>query len=153
MTPGPYGRPCPHPAPTRGGLAGWQLRKLDALAAGDDLRLLTAAGLAREVRLSPCHFSRMFSITRGVTPGRWLTRARVDRARTLLNEDGLTISEVARRVGYRGAPQLTRAFRRHYGVCPSRYRWMRAEDPAEQAEDALTAVDQEWTVQSRSSRF
>lgn len=119
--------------PIRGGLAGWQVRKLGALAAGGDLRALTAAGLAREVRLSTFHFSRAFRSTMGVTPGRWLTRARVDRARILLGEEGITVSEVARRVGYRGAPQLARAFRAHFDVCPSRFRKMSAEAPARPA--------------------
>lgn len=107
--------------PARGGLAGWQVRKLNALVRGD-LRTLTAAGLAREVRLSPFHFTRAFSATMGVTPGRWLTRARVERAQALLGDPALSVYEIARQVGYRGAPQLTRAFRLHVGVSPSGYR-------------------------------
>lgn len=107
--------------PARGGLAGWQVRRLNALADGD-LRPLTAAALAREVRLSPYHFTRAFSSSMGTTPGRWLTRARVERARDLLEDPGLSVTEVARQVGYKGAPQLTRAFRCQIGESPTRYR-------------------------------
>ena len=49
----------------RGGLAGWQVRKLETLARGD-LRGLTARRLAQEVRLSLFHFTRAFSSTMGV---------------------------------------------------------------------------------------
>jgi AraC family transcriptional regulator len=111
----------PHGAPVRGGLAGWQVRKLNALTRGD-LRQLTAAGLAVEVRLSPFHFNRVFSATMGLTPGRWLTRARVQRAQALLLDPTLSISEVAQAVGYKGPPQLTRAFRSHLRTTPSEYR-------------------------------
>jgi len=114
----------------KGGLAGWQVRRLHVLAGGD-LRALTAARLAEEARLSPFYFTRAFGSAMGTTPGRWLTRARVERARDLLHDPALSVSEIARQVGYRGAPQLTRAFRAHFGTSPSAFR---EENQAERPE-------------------
>jgi AraC-like DNA-binding protein len=46
----------------------------------------------------------------------------MDRAAALLADKGLTVREVARRVGYRQPAQFAKAFRRHLGVAPSDYR-------------------------------
>lgn len=78
--------------------------------------------LAREVRLSPKHFSRAFTASLGLSPSRWLTRTRVERAATLLSDTDLPVSDIARQVGYRSAAQLTRAFKAHHGATPSAYR-------------------------------
>jgi len=51
----------------------------------------------------------------------------MDRAARLLADRGLTVREVARRVGYRQPAQFAKAFRRHLGVAPSDYR-SRASD-------------------------
>ena len=108
-------------APARGGLPGWQIRKLQRLAEADP-GAFDYADLAQEVGLSPFHFHRAFQTSMGVPPGRWLTELRLERARTLLETSTLTVSEVARTVGYRGAPQLTRAFKARFVVSPSQYR-------------------------------
>lgn len=107
--------------PSRGGLAGWQVKRLGDLAAGD-LRGLTIVGLAGAVRLSPFHFTRAFAATMGTTPGQWLIALRHERAKFLLDETEFSIAEVARQVGYSGAPQLTRAFRALTGQTPTGYR-------------------------------
>jgi len=105
----------------RGGLAGWQVRRLEELAAGD-LRGLTILKLAGAVRLSPFHFTRAFAAAVGTTPGQWLIGLRHERAKTLLDTTDLGIADVAREVGYSGAPQLARAFRTLTGLTPSDYR-------------------------------
>jgi AraC-like DNA-binding protein len=40
----------------------------------------------------------------------------------MLHSRGLTVREVAHRVGYRQPAQFAKAFRRHHGVSPSRFR-------------------------------
>ncbi len=112
-------RPASFPA--RGGLAGWQVRRVEELAKSG-LGSLTVARMAAEARLSLFWFVRAFGVSVGEPPGRWLTRMRVERARILLETSDMPIGEIARTVGYRGAPQLSRAFRRRIGVSPLHYR-------------------------------
>ena len=50
----------------------------------------------------------------------------MERAAELLAARGLTVREVAQRVGYRQPAQFAKAFRRHHGVAPSAYRAARA---------------------------
>jgi transcriptional regulator GlxA family with amidase domain len=47
---------------------------------------------------------------------------RVDRARQLLRETGLSELEVAIATGFGSTSQFSRAFARAYGASPSRYR-------------------------------
>ena len=51
-----------------------------------------------------------------------LTAVRMDRAAELLESRGLTVREVAHRVGYRQPAQFAKAFRRHHGLAPSAFR-------------------------------
>jgi AraC family transcriptional regulator, regulatory protein of adaptative response / methylphosphotriester-DNA alkyltransferase methyltransferase len=44
------------------------------------------------------------------------------KARELLADGSIPVREVARRVGYRQPAQFAKAFRRHYGAPPSRFR-------------------------------
>ena len=51
-----------------------------------------------------------------------LDRVRMDRAKALIGETGSTLAEVAEQVGYSDPAHFTRAFRRRFGVPPSRLR-------------------------------
>jgi AraC-like DNA-binding protein len=46
----------------------------------------------------------------------------MERAAELLTTRGLTVREVAARVGYRQPAQFAKAFRRHHGQAPSDFR-------------------------------
>lgn len=105
----------------RGGLAGWQVRRLDEVGRAD-LKGLTVARLAREVRLGPGYFSRAFAASFGEPPSDWLRRLRLERAAAMLQSPERSVAEVAQAVGYRDAPQLTRAFRTRFGEPPAIWR-------------------------------
>ena len=53
----------------------------------------------------------------------------MERAAEMLVGRGLTVREVAYRVGYRQPAQFAKAFRRHHGVSPSDFRAARAATP------------------------
>lgn len=78
--------------------------------------------LAAKVAMSPRNFARAFAAETGITPARFVLRARLDTARRLLEESTLGIDEIARMSGFAAAPRLRRAFEQHLGVPPSLYR-------------------------------
>jgi AraC-like DNA-binding protein len=82
---------------------------------------LTLDELAREAALSRFHFVRTFRNVFGVTPGRYLTRVRVERAKALL-VDGVSVTEVCFAVGFRSVGSFSSRFRREVGRSPSTYR-------------------------------
>ena len=80
------------------------------------------ADLAAQARLSERQLSRRFLDTYGRSPGEWLTRERLRRARELLELTNLTIESVATRSGFSTAAGLRAAFARHLHVAPNDYR-------------------------------
>lgn len=83
---------------------------------------LQPAELAGYVGLSADHFTRLFRHTFGVAPRRWLVEHRVSEAATLLTDSALTVSEVARELGYPDVYQFSRQFKQVTGASPSEYR-------------------------------
>jgi len=60
----------------------------------------------------------------------------MDRAAELLRIRGLTVRDVAHRVGYRQPAQFAKAFRRHRGLAPSDFRSTGARAPEAAAREA-----------------
>jgi AraC-like DNA-binding protein len=85
-------------------------------------RDLTVAELARTARCSAFHFIRSFKSAFGLTPGRFLRRRRLERARELLTSTPLPVTEVCDAVGYGSLGTFSREFRRETGESPTAYR-------------------------------
>lgn len=83
---------------------------------------LTVKELAAAARLTPNHFSTLFSEQMGIPFNEYLTEQRVQRARKLLQNPTLTISEVARLAGYDDPGYFTRRFRQKTGLSPREWR-------------------------------
>jgi AraC family transcriptional regulator, regulatory protein of adaptative response / methylphosphotriester-DNA alkyltransferase methyltransferase len=97
---------------------------------GSDLSL---DEIARRVASSRRQLQRAYAEIGHTTFRDHLTRVRMDKAAELLAGRGLTVREVAHRVGYRQPAQFAKAFRRHLGVAPSDYRANGARPRAEAA--------------------
>ena len=87
---------------------------------------LSLDDIARRVASSRRQLQRAYSEIGNTTFREHLTAVRMERAAELLAQRGLTVREVARRVGYRQPAQFAKAFRRHHGITPSRYRMQQA---------------------------
>ena len=92
----------------------WALRQLD--------EELTVQRLARHAKMSPRTFNRRFREETGQSPGMWVRRRRVDRARELLESQDLPVDEVARLSGLGSGGNLRHHLRRGVGMSPSSYR-------------------------------
>jgi AraC family transcriptional regulator len=82
--------------------------------------VITIAALAREAALSQFHFMRCFRQLFGVSPHQYLLRRRMVRSAELLSAH-LPVSEVALRSGFADVASFSKAFRKHYGIAPSRF--------------------------------
>ena len=83
---------------------------------------LSLDDIARRVASSRRQLQRAYSEIGETTFREHLTAVRMDRAAELLRIRGLTVRDVAHRVGYRQPAQFAKAFRRHHGASPSEYR-------------------------------
>jgi len=86
--------------------------------------------LAAHAHLSQRTFIRRFVAETGLPPMKWLQLARIDHAKQLLEHNGATIDEVARRSGFGTAQNLRTHFAQHCGLTPSAYRNVYAREPA-----------------------
>ncbi len=86
---------------------------------GDRLSIERVAEIAC---LSPYHFHRVFRLTAGESIGRFVQRARLEAAaKALRSNRRLTVTRAAFDHGYESADGFSRAFRRHFGIAPSKW--------------------------------
>jgi AraC family transcriptional regulator len=128
-----------HTAPVRGGLAPWQKRKVGNHIENGLDGLLPVDELAKLVSLSPSHFCRVFRESFGDSPHGYITKLRVERARTLMLTTSESLSQIALACGLADQAHLCRCFRRVTGTTPGFWRRSRATGP--QSATAETAVD------------
>jgi AraC family transcriptional regulator len=113
----------PSSAPgTRGGLPGWQQKKLAQFIEQHLAEEISLAALARLAQLSPYHLCRAFKQSFGMPPHRYLTGRRVERAKSLLAERKLSVTEIALDVGFAATSAFIAVFRRSTGQTPTEYR-------------------------------
>jgi AraC-like DNA-binding protein len=78
--------------------------------------------VAEELGLTPGHLTTVVRRRTGRTVGEWIVERRMAQARILLRESGLSITEVAHRVGISDAGYFSRVFLRAHGVSPRQWR-------------------------------
>ena len=83
---------------------------------------ITLGAMAAEAALSEYHFARMFRISFGMPPHVWLQARRLDRARQLLAQNRLALTDIAMACGYSSPSHFSNRFQLAMGVTPSRYR-------------------------------
>lgn len=105
-----------------GGLAVWAERQCIAYMRENLERDVQLSDLAEIAGLSPHHFARMFKQNIGVSPHAFLMSVRMEKARELLAQSTLPISEVAAQVGYSAPSTFARLFRAQIGASPLHYR-------------------------------
>ena len=84
------------------------------------LEFRTVEDVAIECGISPIYLSRLFKRFAGSGAYRFLLRMRMNYAAELLLEHQLKVRVVAEKLQYADAFQFSRAFKRIYGVPPSR---------------------------------
>ncbi len=81
---------------------------------------LTAA--AREARMSPAHFSRIFKKVMGMSYQDYLNNQRITKAKNLLRASAKSVNEIAVSLGFADSTGFGRIFKKVTGYTPSAYR-------------------------------
>ncbi|HSE19426.1 MAG TPA: helix-turn-helix transcriptional regulator [Pyrinomonadaceae bacterium] len=109
-----------------GGMAPHKLRQAIALIdhhlSDEEEGRVALRGVARAVRMSYFHFSRAFKQSMGMTATNYIAERRIERAKKMLEETELPISEIALRSGFSSQSHFTTAFRRLAGATPKAFR-------------------------------
>ncbi|SDF59472.1 AraC family transcriptional regulator [Terriglobus roseus] len=83
---------------------------------------IALADLAIVAKLSVFHFLRSFKESLGTTPARYVLDRRLEKAKTLLANSPLSVTEIGLNVGFEDVSHFSRAFRREVGMTPSLFR-------------------------------
>jgi len=83
---------------------------------------LDLSDMAKAVNLSPWRLAHLFKAEVGISPLRYLTLVRLQKARHFLETGFLTVREIACAVGIPNASHFTKSFKAAYGSSPAQHR-------------------------------
>jgi AraC-like DNA-binding protein len=113
-------------APSRGsgkrGLSQAALQRIEDHIAAHLDSALDIDELAAIVRMSSSHFTRSFHKSVGITPHRYVVQNRVMRARELLANTSLPLTEIALTTGFSDQSHFSRRFHEIVGIPPGAFR-------------------------------
>lgn len=88
----------------------------------DPEQALPIAEIAEMCHVSVNHFEKLFKRYAGVTPSAFRLERKLSKARQLLENGGMTLSQIAEELNFCDTAYLCRLFRKRFGVSPSKYR-------------------------------
>jgi AraC-like DNA-binding protein len=83
---------------------------------------LSLAQVVRHVNVSRFYFCKLFKKATGMTLTEYVSRVRIEKAKTLLMNRSLRISEIVFAAGFGSIPQFNSVFKRLVGIPPTEYR-------------------------------
>jgi transcriptional regulator GlxA family with amidase domain len=106
----------------KGGLAGWRLRKALELLESSSRGQPSLPEIAQSIGLHPTSFCRAFRQSTGLSPHRYLLVYRVNRAKDMMKDHALTLTQIALDCGFSSSSQFSSVFSRIVGFPPRTYR-------------------------------
>src|SRR5215210_5649350 len=85
-------------------------------------RPISLPDVAAQANLSPYHFLRIYKRAYGETPHEFLTRLRIEKAKTLLARGSHNVTEACFEVGFSSLGSFRKLFTDRVGLSPSEYR-------------------------------
>ena len=98
------------------------LRRARDLIDRDYASPLAVSTLARAALMSEAHFARQFRAAYGETPHAYLMTRRIERAKSLLRDPAMSVTDVCWAVGCRSLGSFSARFTQLVGQTPSAYR-------------------------------
>lgn len=106
----------------RGGLARWQIMRIERHIEENLGEPIHIAALAAMARLSPGYFSNAFKVSFGTSPHAYIITRRLTRAMETMKSTANRLCEIAIDCGFSDQAHLCRQFRRAMGVSPNAWR-------------------------------
>jgi AraC family transcriptional regulator len=81
------------------------------------------ASVARQAQLSEYHFYRLFKAIYGCSPYQLMLNRRMEMGERMLKSGHFTVSEIALKCGFADIFSFSKAFKKHYGISPSKFHY------------------------------
>jgi two-component system, response regulator YesN len=98
------------------------LDRVSAYIQANPFSAISLESISEHLHISPEYFSRQFKKECGENFIDYVTRLKIEKARWLLAEQKLTVSEVSFQVGYNSIKHFTKIFKKHTNQTPGHYR-------------------------------
>lgn len=85
-------------------------------------RTITLDETAKKVFLSPYYFSKLFKAETGITFVAYVSQQKMVQATELLRHSDLSISQIAKSLGFNQTSYFSRIFKKEYSMTPKEYR-------------------------------
>jgi AraC family transcriptional regulator len=115
-------------------LPNWRLQRVNEYVNAHLSETVSLADMASAAGLSPMHFAAQFRAATGYRPHHYLLLCRLERAKELMNNDSLSMLDIALEVGFHTQAHFTTVFKRMTGKTPSVWR-----DKVQEARMSMTA--------------
>jgi len=112
--------------PITAGLSGWQERIAKEIIEARIDGNVPVQHLASLCGLSTSRFAHAFRISTGMSPHRWLTKRRVERAKSMLQNPRERLTDIALACGFADQAHFSRVFRVATGATPGDWRQVRS---------------------------
>ncbi len=96
---------------------------------------ISAETLAAQVYLSPGYLSAIFKEETGVTLNRYIREVRMSKAKELLENTNMKITQIAKEVGFSNSSYFCRSFREYFGSSPESCRKGKTDTDEETSSD------------------
>ena len=107
---------------TTGGLTPWRESLVKQLILERLSETLEVTELARACALSRSHFSRTFKCSTGLSPQDWIRCQRIARAKQLIQNTDLTLTQISLECGFCDQAHFCHIFTRSEGITPFAWR-------------------------------
>ncbi|POA26860.1 MULTISPECIES: AraC family transcriptional regulator [unclassified Pseudomonas] len=107
---------------TTGGLSPWRESLVKKLILDGLSETLEVTELARACALSRSHFSRAFKCSTGLSPQGWIRCQRIARAKQLIQNTDLTLTQISLECGFCDQAHFCHMFTRSEGINPFAWR-------------------------------
>jgi AraC family transcriptional regulator len=119
---GRYSRRRAPVGPRRIALSPAQMRRVREFVSENLSADIGLSELANQTGLSPHYFSLLFKRAFGVPPYRYVLSTRIDRAKRLLSERKMPMSDIALELGFADQSHFSKTFKAFVGTTPRQYR-------------------------------
>jgi len=84
--------------------------------------MLSLISISEKFNITPQYLSAFFKNCKGLNISDYIAKARIEKAKTLLKDKSLTLSDITRTVGFANEAGFIRVFKKYEGVTPGKYR-------------------------------
>ena len=82
---------------------------------------LSVSVIADELAMNADYLGAVFKQVKGITLGKYIVQARMNRAALLIREGNMSNTAIAEQLGYENYSYFSASFKKHFGVSPAQY--------------------------------